>query len=253
MGQASGHPLRGFNAAAAGGSLDRMYYLADKALDKPGLRLLGLEVSTAQLSDTPWSPDFNAPETTDDFEGRLQHWVSRHVYTVRYRKTFRLENIVKYPFLLFPDADDGTRWFGQVGTRLLKMDTPTSELTPPPWNMDRLKLQETTPASQTTDANSAKINSIFLGISEKARQRGVTLFLYAPPVSGSAAQSECSDKNFNAFRRISRQTGAPLFFYDCTDAPVGYFSDETHLTSLGKQFWSTRLAADMAASLDWPR
>ncbi|HEX5362719.1 MAG TPA: hypothetical protein VFW59_00470, partial [Gallionella sp.] len=106
---------KAFNAAAPGSGLRRLLYGAEMATKKPGIRLMGVEVSDPYLSDGAWTLPFGSDERATDLEGRLQQALSKYSYAIRYRKSFRLDNAIKFPLLLWPDADDGIKWFGKVG------------------------------------------------------------------------------------------------------------------------------------------
>lgn len=239
---------RAFNGAAAGGSLMRLDYCVDKAITKPGLRLLGLELSDAQLADHRlWSPSPNADKEPTNFEERLQQGLSDYSYIIRYRKTFRLENALKYPFLMFPNIDDGTRWFGQVGGFAKKGPNLNGS---DQQALTFIRVTQTLPvdASNLFPA-SERFISVYRQMAEKARNRGIQVFLYMPPVRGTA-HVECDEAHLQIFQRIAEGAQVPLLYYACQNFPPRYFADDSHMTVEGKDIWSTQLAKDLVEVVD---
>lgn len=237
---------RAFNGAAAGGSLNRLEYCVDKAIVKPGLKYIGIEVSGAQLSDHFWDSSPIADKEPANFEEVLQKKLSDHAYIIRYRQTFRLENAMKYPFLMFPNIDDGTKWFGQVGG--------FARNSPDAGEASQRKLEfgkaVALTSAESSDATPLQDLEVFMSgyreMAEKARGRGIQVFLFVPPVRGDASRIECDGKHLQAFQRIANAAQVPLLRYSCKDYPARYFSDDSHMRPEGRTVWSNQLARDLA-------
>ena len=103
--------IRVFNASSASASLDKLHFLAIRALDKPGLSIMAIEVSQPQLRDIIWTSSFYSEEPAKDTEDFLQKALSKYSYIIRYRKSLRLGNILRSPVLMMADYSDGTEIF----------------------------------------------------------------------------------------------------------------------------------------------
>lgn len=237
---------KAFNAAAPGSGLRRLLYGAEMATKKPGIRLMGVEVSDPYLSDGAWTLPFGSEGEAVDLEGRLQQALSTYSYTIRYRKSFRLDNAIKFPLLIWPNADDGIKWFGKVGANSFKQSGPVSnDVDSEAWS----SLVVAPSPSGNTDRNkllggSDRYFSVYRQVAEMARSKGIRLFLYVPPLrEGNAI--ECDAAHLQTYKAIASEIQAPLLLNSCKDMPAEYFSDEGHLNRAGMDIWSVQLARDL--------
>lgn len=237
---------KAFNGAAAGGSLSRLAYSVDMAVKKPGLKLLGIEMSAAQLSDGPWTPVASKEEAVSaDLETTLQQGLAKYSYLIKYRKALRLERAIKLIFLIFPNLDDGTKWFGQVGGTFKKTMINASDSQP--WNLGEIvPLPANMDNHHSILPNSERYFSVFSQVADAARQHGVQIFLYVPPVRGQPALKECDADHVRTYQAIALKIQAPLLFHSCSESsPSEYFSDDSHLNVRGKSIWSKQVADDL--------
>lgn len=237
---------KGFNAAAPGSGLRRLLYGAEVTTKKPGIRLMGVEVSDPYLSDGAWTLPFGSDGGATDLEGRLQQALSTYSYTIRYRKSFRLDNAIKFPLLIWPNADDGIKWFGKVGANSIKQsDLISNEAGNEAWSSLIVAPSPSAIADSTKLlGGSDRYFSVYRQVAEMARAKGIGLFLYVPPLR-EASSIECDDAHLQTYKAIASDIQVPLLLNSCKDMPAEYFSDEGHLNKAGMDIWSAQLARDL--------
>jgi hypothetical protein len=243
--------VNSFNGAAAGGGLTRLNYSVNDIIHKPGLRYLGIELSDAQLANNEWhlpsSLRVGNKNTVPTIDERLQEWLENNVFLIKRRKSFILDNVVKLPFIIWPNFDDGTKWFGQVGGKYKSY--------PAPKNNQQWVLYKDNDRFSNISLNGPLLPGdkeyipVYKHLVELAKENGVQVFFFTPPIRGDSARTGCDDTHIRTYQSIAKLTDSPLFIPSCeASSPIEYFSDDSHLNQEGKRLWSTQLAEDIAQS-----
>ncbi|MDH5425313.1 MAG: hypothetical protein OEY29_09985 [Gammaproteobacteria bacterium] len=238
-----------FNGGSAGSSLDRLAYFADKSLDKPGLKILAVEVSGPQLKDNNWTPSFYSALPATDTEDFLQKKLSEYLYTVRYRKSFRIDSILRSPLLFMANSSDGTEVFRRSNIRQWYADSHI-ELTDDDraaWQSSILYPKEPAQFSSPLKQPAQKYAEIYLNIAKKAKIKNVKLFLFVPPVTGSVLIEECDNKHRAIYQQVANLTQSPLLLHSCVPLRPAFFykSDNGHLNKIGRTVWSKKISTDI--------
>ncbi|MDH5729193.1 MAG: hypothetical protein OEZ58_09400 [Gammaproteobacteria bacterium] len=242
--------IKVFNGASPGASLKRLAYVADKALDKPGLKVLGIELSDPQLVNRNWNPSFYSEEPATNVEDFLQKTLAKYSYLVRYRKSFRVNNLLQSPLLIFANYSDGTEWFrrGLITQSWADSETPMDESDRRHWRLHIVKAD----ASQSIGVvENSDAQEVYEAIAEKARQRGVRLFLFVPPLTGVVMQRECSAHHLASYQQFVNLTQAPLIMHACENLRAVFFypRNRSHLNKIGRTIWSRNLTQILAQEI----
>jgi len=240
--------IRVFNSGSASASLDKLYFLAIKALDKANLKIMAIEVSQPQLADLKWAPSFYSEQPATDTEDFLQKALSKYSYIVRYRKSFRLGNLLRSPVLMMADYSDGTEIFRRGNAKQWLADSHI-DLTEDDKQHWQSKLF--IPSTIKPPATSEKYINTYLSIAEKAREKGIKLILYTPPVTEGEMKKECDQQYQDTYKELASIIQAPLILHSCQKLRKVFFynNDHSHLNKIGRTVWSKTLAEDFLKPL----
>jgi len=232
--------IRIFNASSASASLDKLHFLAIRALDKPDLKIMAIEVSQPQLKDKSWTSSFYSEEPATDTEDFLQKALSKYSYIVRYRKSLRLANVLRSPVLMMADYSDGTEIFRRGNAKQWMADShiDLTEGDKHNWRSDLF-----IPRADKANTRSDKYINTYLSIADKARQKGVKLILYTPPVTESAMTKECGQTHRATYKELASIINAPIIIHSCEKLRKVFFykNDHSHLNKIGRTVWSRTL------------
>jgi hypothetical protein len=241
--------ITGFNAAFTDSSLDALVTLARRFADRPGLRVLVVELSEPQLLNepAPWKiPD--TPAVT--VEDRLARMLSAKVCLVRYRSAFRSDNLRRLPALLLFGAALGgweTKGSDQVTSWLGRKERPATGFDPARWLPKRLSPGSPSQAlAPSSDAQASRLSEMAGYYSGK----GVRVVFVVPPVTRAFTPVPGRDVLDPLFAEVARRSGCEVWDFSSLDLPRALFHDPSHLSGEGRAHYSRALAMQLTSLLN---
>jgi hypothetical protein len=243
---ALGEPtVSAFNLAFTSSSLPSLERLAQRYADRPGLRLVFLELSTPQLENGGPVWEESAP-VGQDVEGRLTSWVHGEVRTIAHRQAFVEDNVVRLPALLwFAPALDGseTRVADQLAAFLGHREPRPEGFDPQAWEPVRWSPGDAV-VGDGPPLPDARVDRL-AGLAQDYRAHGVRTVFVVPPLTQRFEPAEERGHAMKSlFARLAKASGAEVWDYSSLPLPDRFFRGESHLNRRGRASLSEALARE---------
>jgi hypothetical protein len=242
--------LRGFNAAFTSTSLASLEEESRRLAGRPGLSLVVIELSSAQLGAGPaaWAPPEagEAQPSPRSIEERLSAWAGSHLALVQHRGALIPEHLVLLPLLVAAGRLDGSEVRVpqqlQAALGLHERD---------PLQGDAWALPPVPPADQVPCAPPPELERLF-AVARRFEDGGARVVFSVPPLSEEAAFHHHDHEREPAFRCLAHRLAARYPVLDLVAGPKEQFRDTTHVNARGRASWSRGLARALAALMEAP-
>ena len=235
--------VRGFNAAFAGSSLAALTALVPRITFSETLRLVMIEISTAQLHMP--APQAEAVSSAVTIEDRLVAAVQQ-VQFVKYRKAYGYIGYV--PALLFfgPRLSGWeTKAKDQIASWRGREEEEARDFNGTMWGPEVIS-----PSSDAIDldARNEMLVERLVDVAGHFQKRGVTVVFVVPPLKRDLDAPE-KGKLVPLFAEIARRTHCEVWNFAPRVLPDPLFRDASHLGDVGRAHYSQALAGPMARIL----
>lgn len=225
-----------FNGSSAGANVRRLNYLVNEVVKVEGISIIAVE--TYGPPDKTGGLGFESDSAATDFEGKLHEFFSSQLDFVRWRKSLRLQNLIKVSRILAADHLQGGEYIGFkfFGEYLFPEDAQAT--------VDRYGIfdgQVIYPEESSTDTIRDVIDSLYVDMSVAAQKHGVQLLLIAPPSRADMNNPEAKAWRKGRYQHLSNLTGAIVFYYGHLAPPAELFRDGIHLNATGRVLFSYSL------------
>ncbi len=229
-----GLSIKAFNGALTGTNVQQLDYFFKKAITKKGLRLVVVEISFPQLyfDETYQNPD---PEKIG-VEEHLQNGIMDHLKLAAWRKSFRIENLIKAPAILATDFLEGSEldrsnfisdYFNKTTFKFTK--THQEQWRP------KVILPQGEPDGDGGDCSM----HILQDIARLAKENNVKLLLVIPPVINARSSAESTPEVKKIYQTAATKMGMEIWDYGDIKISEKYFSDQdSHLNIEGRFVFS---------------
>lgn len=238
--------LVGFNAAAPGESIDDLIALAPRYLDKPGLRVVFIELSGPHFSNEPTLPATSkaSPATV---EAGLAAFL-QNLYVIKYRTAFRPGNLGSIvSLLLFSSSMSGSesRLNDYLAAWMGKHESLPENFNENLWLPDIILPQKTIASSnEETNKTAEKI----VKLSNLFQENGIKVIYLVPPATSAYLPER--ESLASLYQVLARRSKAETWNFITLPIPNHFFKDPTHLSkNEGQPHWSYAIASQLAKVL----
>ena len=235
--------VRGFNAAFAGSSLTALTALVPRIAFSDKLRLVMIEISTAQLHMP--RPQVEEPSSAGTIEERLAEAV-QHVQFVKYRKAYGYLGYLPAVVFLGPRLSGWeTKAKDQIASWRGREEEEARDFNGTLWGPELIL-----PSSdaQDLDKRSETIVERLVDVARYFQNRGVDVVFIVPPLRGDVDAPE-KGKLVPLLAEVARRTHSEVWNFAPQVLPDILFRDGSHLGDAGRAHYSQALAAPIARLL----
>lgn len=234
--------IKAFNGALTGTNIQKLEIFFKRSVTKPGLDLVVIEVSYPHFAfDENFTMEIKPAE---GFEEELQNGLMENIKLAAWRKSFRIENFIKAPAILFADYLEGSELYR---AHLVKdfLDTTPYQYTEADHKLwQPLVIKPNQPIGNDGGDNSVRI---LQDIVKLAKKHDVDLLFVIPPLVNDRKTEETSEKAMVFYQNIANKTGHPILNYGALNIPEKVFSDQdSHMNKEGRHLFSNAIAQPIA-------
>ncbi|MCB9426617.1 MAG: hypothetical protein H6584_06270 [Flavobacteriales bacterium] len=234
--------LRAFNGAFAWNNIQNLDFFFNKAIGKPGLDVVVIEVSPFHLFFE--NKEELEQEGIDAVEYKLQNYLAEHLKLARWRRSFRVENLIKTPFIVFSDYLDGTEIYR---TNLIQdvLDNKGYQFTDSIRKLWQPGL--IVPNQPMSGYGEDSVMHILQNIVKLSEKHNVDLLFVIPPTVNERNEKENSKETLDFYQNVANNTGHTILNYGTLNISENLFSDkDSHLNKEGRSYFSSSLAEVIA-------
>lgn len=234
--------INAFNGALTGTNIQKLEIFFNRSVAKPGLDLVVIEVSYPHLAfDENFSMDEKPAES---FEEELQNGLIENVKLAAWRKSFRIENFIKSPAILFADYLEGSELYRAHLVKDFLDNTPYQYTAADHKLWQPLVIEPNQPMG---DDGGDCVMHVLQDIVKLSKKNEVDLLFVIPPLVNDRKEKETNEEAMVFYQNVANKTGCSILNYGALDIPEAVFADQdSHMNKEGRHLFSHAIAEPIA-------
>ncbi|MDH5719795.1 MAG: hypothetical protein OEZ13_04145 [Spirochaetia bacterium] len=233
-----------FNAAITGTDIYRLEWFVKRVVENKNLKIFILEISPPMFVEGDHGFE-NKNQDTESVEDFLSERLKENFSIVEWRKSLKINILIRSAALLGANYFEGSELFrrGAVSDFFKSDKIKMTENIKISWTPQIIK------ARTNNDAVVSKETKLYQDISKIMQKNRIKLFFVIPPLTIKKQNEECNKSEIEKYKNIANATGVNIFNFGCLDLEEKYFIDDSHLSHLGRHYFSEILAIKIAESI----